>query len=42
MTALDEDQVVVLAVVAAPDPLIGVAVAALVDVYEQPFIGAVP
>jgi hypothetical protein len=35
--AEDQGQVIVLAVVDEPDPLVGVAVAALSDVYEQPF-----
>lgn len=37
-----QDQVIILAVIDNPDPLIGVAVAALSDVYEQPFTGAAP
>lgn len=37
-----QGQVIILAVVDKPDPLIGVAVAVLSDVYEQPFIGAAP
>lgn len=40
--AEDQGQVVILAVVAEPDPLIGVAVAALSDAYEQPFSDCVP
>jgi hypothetical protein len=42
VTDEDRGQVIVLAVVDAPDPLIGVAVAALSDVYEQPFSDCVP